>query len=236
MTSDQIQQHNMIEGDNVTDQGRGSTLLELAFPEARLLTELWVLEANVKHSVTALKLLHDNYCHDTSNDEEGRTIAAALYRDAIVQFMSCFDFKKNKRGVLLDSDEVYSSVDGGSEYFKMIKDTRDAFAAHSFGMLRQLLLGVYLDDSGKIGGFERLNVSFTVPTKEGVVECIKFMSFTGSALVKKINDLGLIVKAKAEAMSLEELATLKTAEVRIGGHEDFGLSRGQYKGSSSPRG
>jgi hypothetical protein len=115
-------------------------LKELKFAEAKELAELLLLQHDVQASIAAMEIWGAKYAEKELSGED-TIIAAALFRDAIVQFMGCFDTSAQFK---LRQDVVYAGVDGGPEYFQWLKDIRDAYAAHKFGRLRQAVVGANL--------------------------------------------------------------------------------------------
>jgi len=113
-------------------------------------------------------------------------VADSLFRDAIVQFVGCFD-----RGAEHPVDEkvVFSQVERGAEYIAWLKDIRDSYAAHRFGTLRQCVAGVMIDKAGAIVGVGHIAQQGYPFGKEEEEQMLRCMSVVGTHLEAKVKDL-----------------------------------------------
>ena len=81
-----------------------------------------------------------------------KVLVASLGRDAVVQFMACFDEATEVR---LDANELYAPprTCGGIEYFRWLSTLRDTWIAHRHGVSRQIYTAIFVaEDTGTVHG------------------------------------------------------------------------------------
>jgi hypothetical protein len=81
--------------------------------------------------------------------EHAKLVRMALWRDTIVQTMACFTTSANQRHKL-DPEVVLGHINGWREIYQGFHDLRDAYAAHSFGALRQCEIMACINDAGEV--------------------------------------------------------------------------------------
>jgi hypothetical protein len=115
----------------------GNILRKLNTPLAHEVAEHVLLQEDMKSSLDAMRLWSEKYAERLPGTEEG-IIGKSLFRDAIIQFVGCFD-KSAKYP--LSPDDVYGPTNN-LPLFEWFKNMRDAYAAHKFGAQRQCIAGV----------------------------------------------------------------------------------------------
>jgi hypothetical protein len=212
-----------------TEAPTSHEMKELATPDAKELAEMFLLQQDLASSFQAMKLWHERYWRKENPTPEDTLIANSLFRDAILQFIGCFDRTAQYR---LSVQDVYKSTQGATEYFSWLQDIRDAYIAHKFGPDRQCAVGVFSDSKGtviSIGHF----VSVYAGPSEGARDLIEFIAIAGRYLNSRIEDLHAQVLAAAKAMSKEDLNALPIARAYGVGPNDTRMSREKFKRSRS---
>jgi hypothetical protein len=204
-------------------------LKELATPEAKELAEMLLLRQDLASSFQAMQLWHKRYWQKENGTPEDTLIATCLFRDAILQFIGCFDSTAQYK---LSVQDVYKSTQGATEYFKWLKDIRDAYIAHKFGPHRQCIVGVFSDSNGTVIGNGHF-VSVYLGPQEGARDLIEFIAIAGRYLNSRIEDLQAQVLAAAKAMSKEDLNALPIARAYGVGPNETRMTREKFKRSRS---
>lgn len=195
-------------------------LKDLNNAETQELAELLLLQHDVRQSIEALRLWIEKEAKATSQDE--RIIAGALFRDAIVQFIGCFDASAPFK---LSSDVIYAGVDGAQEYFKWLKDIRDAYAAHKFGRARQCVAGIMPQPDGPPTVGHLMSIYHGPADPLGAAGIIAFMNISLGHIGSRIEDLTASIKTTAAEMSAEAIA--KLPNVRLHGVDPDQLRKGR---------
>lgn len=193
----------------------------LKSPLAHELAETVLLLDDVRHSFGAMSLWFQKYTPRDGMSKAEDIIADSLLRDAIVQFIGCFD---SSASVHLDPAVVFSGIEGGVEFFGWLKDIRDAYAAHKFGALRQSVAGAIIDPANTVIGIGYLvQKSFPIPSesKKDVLSCF---GATGRYLEKQVQELQDALLAEAQAMSAKDLLALENART-------YALKSSEYRDS-----
>jgi len=203
-------------------------LKALSFPLAVELAEATLLRQDMRASLSAMKLWCEKYSKLEKPTLEEMTIRQSLFRDAIVQFIGCFD---KTAPFSLSKDEVYKGTDGGAEYFQWLKDIRDAYAAHKFGPLRQCAVGVFVDlpESGQITIGDLISI-YAGPTEErNNLDLISFMGVAANYLDSAVTALQEKLLTAAKATPIVELRALPNARAHGVNPEDIRLSREKFR-------
>jgi hypothetical protein len=111
-------------------------------PVTEALGEALLLQKDIQTSIDAINIWHDYYAEKPDRTSIDKIIELSLFRDAVVQFIGCFD-KSNK--YRLDETEIYGADPNGLPYFQWMNNIRNAYAAHKHGAQRQALIGVMRD-------------------------------------------------------------------------------------------
>jgi hypothetical protein len=109
-----------------TDAG---ALRALNTPLASQYAENLVLQRDMHDSLAAMELWERRFA--SAQDPEDELIAGSLFRDAITQFVGCFD---KTAQFPLSPDEVYGHDPHGLASFQWFKDMRDAYTGHKLSV------------------------------------------------------------------------------------------------------
>lgn len=216
MTNSREDNHSGPHTEGLPDTGQ--SLKDMGTPTCRELGEKLLLMHDVAHSRKAMTLWFDRYCETKEATEESAIIGHALFRDAIIQFVGCFEGKDG-----LTTQEVFANVEGGIEYFQWLKDIRDSYAAHKFGPMRQCAVGVALDKTGtEVIGSGHLMQTYHGPGKGAEQDMLRVMRITGKYLLARIDDLTKTLLEEARSLSHNQLLALPNVqtyapdEIRVG--------------------
>lgn len=166
-----------------------------------------ILQQDMRASSETMKLWHEKYASATG--PEDWIIAKSLFRDAIVQFVGCFD--KTAR-YPLSAETIYGHDPNGMSSFQWFKDVRDAHAGHKFGAWRQCVVGVIEHDGQR--GVGHILAAFRGQQKEDGDALRGFMQTAAAYLDANVDRLREAVKKSVEAMKPDELASLNDASAR----------------------
>lgn len=189
------------------------------------IAECMLLLQDLQSSMDAIRIWHARYAGEESSSED-RIIGMSLFRDAVVQFVGCFD-KSAKFS--LKPEDVYRKENGGRNYFQWLQDIRDAYAAHKFGALRQMVVGVLVDPDKGVIGVGNIGGIYTGPIKTAGPEMLAFMSVAKKYLEAKIQSLTEKLLQSTQSMSLEQLNSLGTAKTYGVDPQEVRLSRPAFQ-------
>jgi hypothetical protein len=181
---------------------------ELNSPLARELAELELLLYDIESAFHQIMLWRGQFAPRLSMPREQKALSLALFRDAIVQFIGCFDKKAEFH---LRKEDIYGEP-GGLEFFQWLQDLRDAFAAHKFGRYRQSVAGVVV-----VGSERRIHFVHQIFTGHiSKTDSDQILLFVGRAmehLALRIRDeiIPRLLKS-LESLSDEELNALPIAQ------------------------
>lgn len=208
---------------------------ELGKPGAKELAEYILLQYDIKAAFSMMSLYFDKYAGRKDLPEEEQYLVLGIFRDAIVNFIACFDPIKGTKGVHLDKDEVYGQANGGLEYFTWLKDIRDSYAAHRFGPYRQCVVGVIPGPDGKVLGTGHLKMIYSGPIIEGKGDMLSFISVAGKYVDAKIRELGELVLKEANQLTSQELEALPMARLHPPEPRNIRVNRAVFQRESSSR-
>ncbi|QWG20611.1 hypothetical protein KMZ68_12650 [Bradyrhizobium sediminis] len=174
---------------------------------AREYAENLILQQDMQTSLETMKLWHEKYASTT--ETEARIIGKSLFRDAIVQFVGCFD---KTAQYPLSAEAIYGHDPNGVSSFRWFKDVRDAYAGHKFGAWRQCVVGVIEHDGQR--GVGHILATFLGPQKEDGDQLRGFMQTAANYLDANVDRLRQAVMKHVESMKPEEIASLKEASAR----------------------
>jgi hypothetical protein len=181
---------------------------QLETPEAKELAETFLIEADLQSSITAITIWHKKYSNPSSNEE--RTIGLSLFRDAIVQFIACFDKSAKFR---LSRDDIYEEHNGGHIYFQWLQDVRDAYAAHRFGANRQCIVGVIRDSASGVTGVGKMMGVYAGEQSTAGPALIAFMGIAARYTANRIERLLKEVQQAVDTMSQAQIDALQIGQV-----------------------
>lgn len=184
-------------------------LRQLDTLQAQELAELYIFQHDMHMAIITLELWHEKYAEKNSRTEEG-LIGQSLFRDAIIQFVGCFD--KSAR-FALSANDIYGRYPNGLASFQWFQDTRDAYAAHKFGAQRQCVVGIVYGPP-MATGIGKLMAAYKGQKKADGPQLVGFMRSAATHLDRKIKELETNLLASVVTMSSEQIEALKIATVR----------------------
>jgi hypothetical protein len=188
---------------NVAD----APLLAIDTALAKEYAENLILQQDMRTGLETMKLWHEKYASATG--PEDKIVSKSLFRDAIVQFVGCFD--KTSR-YPLSAEAIYGHDPSGMSSFQWFKDVRDAYAGHKFGAWRQCVVGVIERDGQR--GVGHILATFRGQQKEDGDQLRGFMQTAAAYLDANVDRLHEAVKKSVEAMKPDEIASLRDATAR----------------------
>lgn len=159
-------------------------------------------------------------------------IAEALYRDAVVQFVGCFD--DDPRKCKLSKGEVYRDVPNGLDAMKYLQDLRDTFAAHNFGPMRQCYLIVMPGELAS--AFRPLRLTYSLPIPDLLPEYATLIRAAMKAATDKILALHEKVVAHLGELGAAGIGKLPLVSIRTAQPHEMRQSRASFRSGSPPRG
>lgn len=166
-----------------------------------------ILQQDMHTSLETMKLWHEKYASAT--DPEARIIGKSLFRDAIVQFVGCFD---KTAQYPLSAEAIYGHDPDGMSSFQWFKDVRDAYAGHKFGAWRQCVVGVIERDGQR--GVGHILAAFRGQQKEDGDQLRGFMQTAAAYLDANVERLRKAVMTSVESLKPNEIAALNEATAR----------------------
>lgn len=183
----------------------------LDHPATDAMGELLLLQYDIRCSIDAIGLWYHKYAGKTNPPREEEVIGNALFRDAVVQFIGCFD-KKGLRAHSLDEKKIYGPHDGTLDYFHWLFEMRNAYAAHKYGAYRQCSVGVFIDPKTGTHGVSFHPQFWATPAKEGGPDLINFMFLTLQHVDATIDELQKVLLAEAKNLTEEQFKALPIAK------------------------
>ena len=174
---------------------------------AKEYAESLILQHDMRTSLAAMNLWKEKFASQEAPEES--LLAQSLFRDAIVQFVGCFD--KTAQFPLL-AEEVYKDNADGLSLFAWFKDVRDAFASHKFGAFRQCVVGVV--ESGGQRGLGQIMAVYSGQSKEDGEILLAFMNVAAIHLDDRVTRLRTALMEYVGLLKMEEIAKLPDASAR----------------------
>jgi hypothetical protein len=184
------------------------TLMALASPLAREYAENLLLQNDMHGSLATMEVWQRKFA--SSKDLEERLIGASLFRDAIVQFVECFDTTAQ---FPLSAQDIYGHDPEGVRSFQWFKDTMDAYASHKFGAQRQCVVGVILKADGQ-RGIGHLAATYRGQNKEDGDQLRGFMQTAADFLDGRTEQLLLRLIDEVQKMTDAEFAAKEVSVSR----------------------
>jgi hypothetical protein len=215
--------------DNIAQSGRVAKALDT--PLAHRFAEMCLLRDELRLCLSAIRLWTSRIRQ--GGDEDYQRITEALLRDAIVQFTACFGDGEDR----LSPAAAFGDIEGWSDYLGWLRDVRDSYAAHRFGILRQAVPAAILGDDNSAIGVGYLASVYCGPGEERDYE--NLLMFFGSGLgyaARVVDQLGTELLSEARAMSPEALASLPNARLEpVVAAEFIRMTRENYRKPKSRR-
>jgi hypothetical protein len=207
----------------------GSPILrEIDSPLAKELGEIQLITQDIETAFRAIDLWRKKYAPKTAMTPKERTVCLALFRDAVVQFVGCFD--KNSK-YSLRKESVYTT-DDQIAYFDWLQDLRDSYAAHQFGPYRQCVVGVNL--SGPSRRIEYINQLYRGPNLGDQLQ--DFISIAGTYSAFRMKELTEKLLRSLDSVTDEELSALPIAKTHQVGLSEVRMSRAAFRRVQSGKG
>jgi hypothetical protein len=201
-----------------------NVLKRLDTPLAKELAESYILQHDMKTSIRILQIWQEKFAEKATGSEE-RLIGQSLFRDAIVQFVGCFD---KTASFPLSAEAIYGHDPNGLASFQWFKDMRDCYAAHKFGAQRQCVVGVIHKDDGTIG-IGQISAILRGQRKDKGPEIIRFMQTAANVLDNRVAQLEVNLMGQVQTMTPDEINELSPAAVRPADQHESGMSRSQIR-------
>jgi len=202
-------------------------------PTATELEEMHLILHDLQQASRAMKVWAKKYApREGGMDDETQLISMSMARDAIVQFVGCFD---NKAKIKLSAEEVFAHIEHGVSFFNSLKDIRDSYAAHRFGPMRQCVAGVVVSSDGKMVGPGHLMQQLFPMDDEHVGPFLIMIEAAGKFAAKRCDELADKLKAEASAMTLDALAALPVARTTAPSAEQIRMSRERFRSKTEPK-
>lgn len=203
----------------------GLPLRAIDLPIAAELAETLLIQSDLRNCFASLEIWAKTFAPTQAQNEETKVILGSLFRDAIVQFVGCFEKTRHP----LKVDEIYAKVEGSTAYYKWLHDLRNSFAAHRYGVGRQCVVGVFVHPElgyqapGQIVGI------YKGPHPSGHRTLLNFVFRALKFANAKVERLTAEFDAQARAIPLDQLLKAPVAMVHNVEAKKMGMSRGRLK-------
>ena len=215
------------------DAQAGMPLRLIESPTATELEEMQLILHDLQQASRAMKLWAKNYApKEGEMDDETQLIFISMARDAIVQFVGCFD---STAKIKLSAAEVFAHIENGVSFFNSLKDIRDSYAAHRFGPMRQCVAGIIAADDGKIVGAGHLMQQGFPMDGEHVGPFLIMIREAGKFTAKRCSELADKLKAEASTLTAEALLALPVARTTAPSSEQIRMSREKFRSKTQPK-
>lgn len=205
---------------------------ELTFPEALELGEMRLIEEDLKSAILSLSTLHAQY-PKTGGPPVDAPFCTALYRNAVIQFVACFDHKKG-----LKTEEVYAGVAGAPAYMKQLRAVRDTFIGHTFGPMRQFSVAAVPGTLRRPHELHHAVFIFSTPGDPADVEQMaRFIEIARRVVVDKIEVAHKAVAAKLQTLTSAQVRALPFSVMIAPSADELRMTRREFRaarGGSPP--
>lgn len=203
---------------------------ELTTDEAIALGEWHLILHDLQTAERNVQLLQKVYTGPNMGPET-HTIAEALFRDAIIQFMACFGDPKK---YLLTVEEVYAGRSGALTDMQYLRDLRDTFAAHNFGPMRQAYIIVTPGEDAS--ALRPLRLVYSLPIPATLPAYAALIRSAQKAAADKILAVHAVVVEQLIALGLDGIAVLPLVSLRTAQPDEMRQSRKAFRKGSPQRG
>ncbi len=214
--------HRLADGDTPSDVPPGG---ELTTPEAIELGEYRLILSDLRASLWALGFIQKGWDGISLPTE----VHEALFRDAVVQFVACFDTPGQAS---LSSEAVFGADADDERNFRYIRGMRDSYAAHRFGPQRQSFILISLIEQGF--GIGEYKVTFSMPALESLPKYEHVVGLAIAAAEAREAELLREVSAQVTALGPEGIAKLSPPKVRSPKPEEHRMSRKTFRAGGPP--
>lgn len=197
-------------------------LRELSSPIARELAEIQLISADIEHAFRAIDIWRKKYAPMKNMTPTEMAISLSLFRDAIVQFVGCFDrtaeFPLHKEAIYKTPDEI--------AYFDWLHDLRDTYAAHKFGPSRQCVVGVPAEGSSRRIHF--ISMIYRGPPHSSGVQLKDFIGMAGTFAANRMLKLIAKIQEGVNSLTDQELSEIPLAKPRPAAPSELRMSRSAF--------
>lgn len=194
------------------------------------LGELTLIVSHIEGAILNLRLYEGDDL-DRLPDGAGPAVRAALFRDAVIQFVECFG-----KAPKLDKAAIYGAVAGGPAYFQYLLDLRDNYAAHNHGPLRQCEVVVALapiDEGGGVIGQGEFALTYSGPKQADVPAMRSFLSLALRTAALRVEQLQELISTSVGQLTTEQLDSLPNASIRPPRPDAIRTSRAKHRKAAS---
>lgn len=178
----------------------------LNHPEMDLIEEAYLIQNDLRGCIDTMQIWYHEYANLPNPDRKQIAIGGALFRDAIVQFIACFD---KGAPYYLDEAELYGSDPAKMEGFKWMHNIRTAYAAHRYGAFRQCCVLAFRGFDVDFSGLGPIFNSYRWPQPdEGSQGMIHLMMMALEHIDAKIKTLHDKLFAVVQTLTKEEFENL----------------------------
>ncbi len=163
------------------------------------------------------------------------TIRRALFRDGVIQVMSCFNSNPDKRDRFLLPEEALAGVEDWQTTYQWLHDVRDAYAAHNFGVQRfaQTVLLVEPQSSAIVAvGYQCTMMQGPRPNRQKAIKDLCEAALIH--VVRRWQELETKVKEEARKLSPAEIQSLDPPHDFMAPPDAIKVDRAKYR--STPKG
>lgn len=184
----------------------------------------------IRSAQSMLATLLDRIAEPLLSDAD-RDIQEALFGQGIVRFMSCFQGGAPPASL--------GAVQGGEDFFKVMLDLRNGFAAHRHGMLRQTVVQVsvnFLQSPQPLAiNVAPISTRMTVFRGDALQAMIDMMQIVIDAEAIEQARLAQEVGEECSKMSRDEFCALPVGGTERATVGDIAISKNQKRKGIAPR-
>lgn len=212
--------------------GQRVPFLSLESKAADALGETLLLVTDIESSAKRLRFFIDllSSVSETTSGE----IAGALFRDAVVQFVECFDFRSQNETELINTHKFCLRTYGLSDEERALMDTlkvmRDGWISHRSGPFRQFTVGVafhpkngqFLQVRTEVLKYDALALEFAHPV-------YSLMTKAAAIARQRFGEAESIVAEQCEKMAAAEVEKLRPTLLAIPLPHEGKVSRKRFR-------
>lgn len=169
--------------------------------EAVAFAELGLLQLDIAASIQTIKVWSGPFQGFSKDD--AAAVRTSLFRDAVVQFIACFDGSAEHR---LVPEEVFPGA-RATKYYQWLRNLRNAYAAHRFGALRRAVVGIGCLPEG-VFALATLAQVYPGPDRTEAVRLQRFMQRAADHVASRLANLQESLADTVADMSEAEILSL----------------------------
>lgn len=197
--------------------------LALESPSAIRASELRILHSILEQAHATIKLWAE-----TPDTPENSVARRALFRDAVVQFMTCVG--NNDRHKIPPAD-IYAKDSQWEPFYEWMKALRDYYAAHSHGAARlcDVCVVVRKDEPTKPVGTSYILAEVDGPGDKALTSMLDFFAYAANHIHYELERLHKVIWEEITLMSEDEISKLKPPMVDLPPPSDLRRTRKQHR-------